>query len=76
MTEKKPQTKTGLIGSKYMKMLLVIVMAILLFGGPYMVYVLYSVLKVRFIISGGVGFGAVFLGLVLMWYLIKKKVIS
>jgi hypothetical protein len=76
MTEKKPQTKTGLIGSKYMKMLLVIIMAILLFGGPYMVYVLYNVLKARFTISGGVGFGAVFLGLVLMWYLIKKKVIS
>ena len=76
MTEKKPQPKTGLMGSKYLKMLLVIIMAILLFGGPYMVYVLYNVLEVRFVISGGVGFGAVFLGLLLMWYLIKKKVIT
>jgi hypothetical protein len=76
MTEKKPQPKTGLFSSKYVKMLLVIVMAILLFGGPYMVYVLYNVLNVRFVISGAVGFGAVFLGLILMWYLIKKKVIS
>ena len=64
------------MGSKYLKMLLIIIMALLLFGGPYILYILYSVLKVRFLISGVIGFGSVLLGLILMWYLIKTKVIS
>jgi hypothetical protein len=76
MTQEKQQPKTGLMGSKYPKMLLIIVMALLLFGGPYILYILYEVLKVRFLISGVIGFGSVLLGLILMWYLIKTKVIS
>jgi hypothetical protein len=64
------------MGSKYLKMLLIIIMALLLFGGPYILYILYGVLKVRFLISGVIGFGSVLLGLILMWYLIKTKVIS
>jgi hypothetical protein len=76
MTQEKQQPKTGLMGSKYLKMLLIIVMALLLFGGPYILYILYEVLKVRFLISGVIGFGSVLLGLILMWYLIKTKVIS
>jgi hypothetical protein len=76
MTQEKQQSKTGLMGSKYLKMLLVIIMALLLFGGPYILYILYGVLKVRFLISGVIGFGSVLLGLILMWYLIKTKVIS
>jgi hypothetical protein len=76
MTQEKQQSKTGLMGSKYLKMLLVIIMALLLFGGPYILYILYDVLKVRFLISGVIGFGSVLLGLILMWYLIKTKVIS
>ena len=76
MTQEKQQSKTGLTGSKYLKMLLIIIMALLLFGGPYILYILYGVLKVRFLISGVIGFGSVLLGLILMWYLIKTKVIS
>jgi hypothetical protein len=76
MTQEKQQSKTGLTGSKYLKMLLIIIMALLLFGGPYILYILYDVLKVRFLISGVIGFGSVLLGLILMWYLIKTKVIS
>jgi hypothetical protein len=76
MTQEKQQSKTGLMGSKYLKMLLIIIMALLLFGGPYILYILYGVLKVRFLISGVIGFGSVLLGLILMWYLIKTKVIS
>jgi hypothetical protein len=76
MTQEKQQSKTGLMGSKYLKMLLIIIMALLLFGGPYILYILYDVLKVRFLISGVIGFGSVLSGLILMWYLIKTKVIS
>lgn len=53
-------------------MLLVLVMGILLFGAPYAMYILQK----HYTISTMVGFGSVFLGLVLMWYLIKIKVIS
>jgi hypothetical protein len=34
------------------------------------------ILQKHYTISAIVGFGAVFLGLLLMWYLIKTKVIS
>ena len=76
MTQEKQQPKTRFMSSKYPKMLVIIIMALLLFGGPYILYVLYDVLKVRFLISGVIGFGSVLLGLILMWYLIKTKVIS
>jgi hypothetical protein len=76
LTEEKKKAKAGFLNSKYWKMLLVLVMGLLLFGAPYAVYILISVLKVRFLISTALGFGAIVLGLLLMWYLIKTKVIS
>jgi lipid-A-disaccharide synthase-like uncharacterized protein len=76
MTEEKQQTKTGFFSSKYWRMLLVLLMGLLLFGGPYIVYVFIIVLKVRFLISTAVGFASIFVGLLLMRYLIKKKVIA
>jgi hypothetical protein len=76
MTQDKQQTKTGLMGSKYVRLLLVLIMGLLLFGGPYAVFVFNNVLKVRFLISAAVGFGAALLGLLLMWYLIRAKIIT
>jgi hypothetical protein len=76
MTEEKQQTRTGFLSSKYWRMILVLIMGVLLFGAPYFVYVFIEVLKVRFLISTIVGVAAVFVGLLLMWYLIKKKVIT
>jgi hypothetical protein len=76
MAQEKQQTKPGFTSSKYWKMLLVIIMGLLLFGGPYLAYVLINILKVRFLISTLVAFGTVIAGLVLMWYLVKTKVIS
>jgi hypothetical protein len=76
MTEEKQQTRTGFLSSKYWRMILVLIMGVLLFGAPYLVYVFIEVLKVRFLISTIVGVAAVFVGLLLMWYLIKKKVIT
>jgi len=72
LTEQKQEAKTGFFNSKYWRMLLVLVMGILLFGAPYAMYILQK----HYTISTLAGFGAVFLGLVLMWYLIKAKVIS
>ena len=76
MTEEKQQPKAGFQGSKYMKMLLVIIMALLLFGGPYVVYVFIHILEVGYLVSTICGFAMVLAGLMLMWYLIKTKVIS
>lgn len=76
MTEEKQTARAGFQGSKYMKMLLVIIMAVLLFGGPYVVYVFINILGVGFLISTICGFAMVLAGLILMWYLIRTKVIA
>jgi hypothetical protein len=75
MSENKPQIKEEKSGSKYFKVVLVIVMAILLFGGPYAAYTLINILNVSYVISTIGAFAMIIAGLVLMWYLIKKKII-
>jgi len=72
LTEQKQQTNGGFFKSKYWRMLLVLVMGILLFGAPYALYILQK----HYTISTIAGFGSVILGLLLMWYLIKTKVIT
>ena len=72
MTEQKQQTNAGFFKSKYWRMLLVLVMGILLFGAPYAMYILQK----HYTISTIAGFGSVILGLLLMWYLIKAKIIT
>jgi len=64
------------LSSKYWKAFLVVLAAILTFGGPYAVYVLANVLELRYVISASVGFVLFAVGLILIWYLIRKKVIS
>jgi hypothetical protein len=54
---------------------MVIVMAFLLFGGPYAAYTLINVLNVSYVISTIGAFAMIVVGLMLMWYLIKKKII-
>ena len=56
-------------------MLLVLVMGLLLFGAPYVAYAFISVAKLRFLYSTAFAMGALVLGLMLMWYLVKKKII-
>jgi hypothetical protein len=75
LSENKPQTKAENDGSKYVRVVLVIVMAFLLFGGPYAAYTLINILKVSYVISTIGAFAMIVVGLVLMWYLIKKKII-
>jgi hypothetical protein len=75
LTEQKQKPKVGFLNSKYWRMLLVLIMGLLLFGAPYAAYAFISVLKVRFLYSTGLALGSIVLGLLLMWYLIRKKVI-
>jgi hypothetical protein len=76
MSEDKQQTKASITGSKYMKMLLVLIMALLLFGGPYGAYAVINVLHISYLAATVGGFAMLIAGLVLMWYLIRNKIIA
>jgi hypothetical protein len=76
MTKEKQPTRPGMFESRYWKAVLTIFAVVLTFGSPYLVYVMTHALHIGWfssIGSGGVLFAT---GLVLIWYLIKKKVIS
>jgi len=65
------------LSSKFMRVLLVLVAALLVFAGPtYVPYVLTEVLKVNQAASMVFGFALLIVGLALMWYLIRKKIIE
>jgi hypothetical protein len=76
MMSEEPQAKGLASSSKYVKMGLVVIMAFLLFAGPYALYALTTLFH-RGILSSTIG-GAVmvFAGLLLTWYLIRSKVIT
>jgi len=65
------------VNSKFMKILLIIVTVLLIFAGPtYVSYVLSSVLNVNYIASVISGFALFIVGLLLMFFLIRKKIIT
>jgi hypothetical protein len=76
MSEDKPQTKTPITNSKYVKMILVLIMALLLFGGPYGAYAVINVLHGSYLIATVGSFAMAIAGLMLMWYLIRNKIIA
>ena len=80
MNEKKQKNKSIRpdLSSEFWKTFLVVLAVFLTFAGPtYMVYVVFlKILKMDYIVSMATGFALFVVGLVLMWYLIKRKVIS
>jgi hypothetical protein len=80
MTEKKEKSKSTRLdlNSKFWKTFLVILAVLLTFAGPtYIVYVVFlKFLDMDYIVSMVSGFALFIVGLVLIWYLIKCKVIS
>ena len=70
------RSKTGMLSSKYWKLLLVIVSGLFTFGGPYAAYVLTDILRLNYAVSMVFGFALFFVGLILIWYLIRNKVFS
>jgi ABC-type Mn2+/Zn2+ transport system permease subunit len=76
MAQEKTPENRGFTTSKYVKMLMVILMAFLLFGGPYIVYLINDALEMSFLYADIAGAVSVVLGLVLMWYLIRAKIIT
>jgi hypothetical protein len=76
MAQEAKETGTGMVRSKYWKLLLVILAGLFTFGAPYVVYIANSFLKRGIFFSFTGGFVSLMIGLVLIWYLIKSKVIS
>jgi len=82
MTDKKGKSKSKIsarvdLSSKFWKTLLTVLAAFLTFAGPtYMVYVFINILKIDYFISMSSGIILFIAGLLLIWYLIKNKIIS
>jgi capsule polysaccharide export protein KpsE/RkpR len=74
---KEGETSGGFdLSSKFWRTFLVIVAAFLIFAGPtYVPYVLVDMLKVNYAASMVSGFILLVAGLVLMLYLVRKKII-
>ena len=78
MTENQETTTSGMIDldSKFWRTTLFIVSVLLIFAGPtYVPYVLNGILNLNYIASLVVGIVLLTAGLIMMWYLIRKKVI-
>jgi hypothetical protein len=77
MTENDEKVQVGYLGSKFMKVVLTIVTVFLIFVGPtYIVYLMSDILKLDYIASISVGAVLFIVGLVLLIFLIRKKVIE
>ena len=64
------------LDSKFMRTALLIVSVLLIFAGPtYVPYVLYGILGVNYVASVMLGVVLLVVGLVLLWFLIRKKII-
>jgi uncharacterized protein YjeT (DUF2065 family) len=65
------------INSKFMKTLLIILTGFLIFVGPtYAPYAMIHALKLSFVRSMAAGAVLFVIGLFLLWFLIRKKILS
>ena len=65
------------VSSKFWRVFLVIVAVFLIFAGPtYFSYMLSDILNVNYVASIVSGFALFIAGLLLMWFLIRKKIIT
>ena len=77
MTENNENVQVSGLDSKFMKLVLTVVAVFLIFVGPtYIPYLLSDILKVDYIVSIVVGGLLFIVGLVMLVYLIRKKVIE
>jgi uncharacterized membrane protein YgdD (TMEM256/DUF423 family) len=77
MTENNENVQVSGLDSKFMKLVLTVVAVFLLFVGPtYIPYLLSDILKLDYIASIVVGGLMFIVGLLMLVYLIRKKVIE
>jgi len=64
------------LDSKFMRTTLLIVTVLLIFAGPtYVPYVMNSILNINYVASVLVGLVLLIVGVVLLWFLVRKKII-
>lgn len=64
------------VNSRFMRTTLVIVAVLLIFAGPtYVPYVLSNILSLNYVASVLVGLALLVVGLVLLWFVVRKKII-
>ena len=76
MAQETEEAKTGIMGSKYWKLLLIMLAGLFTFGAPYVVYMSTNFLKRGIFFSFTGGIISLIIGLLLIWYLVRSKVIS
>jgi hypothetical protein len=77
MTEDNEEIQVSGIESKFSRVTLTIVSVLLIFIGPtYIPYLLADTLKLEYFASIGIGLVLFIVGLLMLVYLIRKKVIS
>jgi hypothetical protein len=65
------------VSSKFWRVFLVIAAVFLIFAGPtYFSYMLSDILNVNYVASMVSGFALFIAGLLLMWFLVRKKIIT
>ena len=75
--QKKERSRSTWLESKFWRVLLLLVAVVLIFGGPtYFVYVLVGAADLSQVYAVIAGFVLFVVGLVLLWYLIRNKVVS
>jgi len=75
--QQKEKTRAAWLESKFWRIFLLMVAVVLIFGGPtYFVYVLVRAADLGQVYAAVAGFASFMVGLVLLWYLIKNKVVS
>jgi hypothetical protein len=77
MTKDNEEIQVSGIESKFSRVTLTIVSVLLIFIGPtYIPYLLADILKLEYMASIGIGLVLFIVGLLMLVYLIRKKVIS
>jgi len=77
MTKNEENTNVTGIYSKFWRITLVILSMLLIFVGPtYGTYAMVKILKIHYFVSIGAGIILFALGMVLMLFLIRKKLIT
>jgi hypothetical protein len=69
--------ESGIAESKFMRVFLIIIGALFIFTGPtYIPYILADVLKANYIASIAIGFAVFIVGILIVVYLARKKIIT
>jgi hypothetical protein len=65
------------VSSKFWKEFLIILAAFFTFAGPtYIVFILINILSINYVLSMFLGIFLLMSGLIIIWYLVKKNIIS